>query len=164
MRDFTDDLRDQRRRLGEAETYLNVAEGRNRIVELESELQRPDLWDDAELAKRVSSEYAAIKDDVATFDGLMSRLDDVEVLHEMAREEDDESQESDIDAQIASIRSELDQLELRSLFTGPHDDSDCIVQINAKDGGVDAQDFAEMLLRMYGRWAERRGFETKLTY
>ena len=61
MRDFTDDLRDQRRRLGEAETYLNVAEGRNRIVELESEMQRPDLWDDAELAKRVNSEYAATK-------------------------------------------------------------------------------------------------------
>ncbi|HUF99900.1 MAG TPA: peptide chain release factor 2 [Ilumatobacter sp.] len=164
MRDFTDDLRDQRRRLGEAETYLNVAEGRNRIVELESEMQRPDLWDDADLARRVNSEYAAVKDDVSTYDGLSSRLDDVEVLHEMAREVDDESQEGDIEAEIASVRTELDQLELRSLFTGPHDDSTCIVQINAKDGGVDAQDFAEMLLRMYAKWAERRGFQTQLTY
>ena len=62
----------------------------------------------------------------------------------------------------ASISRTLDQLELRSLFTGEHDEADCIVQINAKDGGVDAQDWAEMLLRMYGRWAERRGFGIEL--
>ncbi len=65
---------------------------------------------------------------------------------------------------IAAIRVTLDQLELRSLFTGEHDDSDCIVQINAKDGGVDAQDFSEMLLRMYERWCERRGFNISLNY
>jgi peptide chain release factor 2 len=79
-------------------------------------------------------------------------------LHELARDEGDESQEPEIEAQLAGIAGTLDQLELRSLFTGEHDDADCIVQINAKDGGVDAQDFAEMLLRMYERWAERRGF------
>jgi peptide chain release factor 2 len=164
MRDFTDDLREQRRRLGEAEQYLNIAEGRNRLVELESEMQRPDLWDDADLAKRVNAEYANVKDDVETFDGLAGRLDDAEVLHELAREEDDESQEGDIASEIAGISQHLDQLELRSLFTGEHDDSPCIVQINAKDGGVDAQDFAEMLLRMYARWAEKRGFDITLNY
>ncbi|HRE02843.1 MAG TPA: PCRF domain-containing protein, partial [Ilumatobacteraceae bacterium] len=65
--------------------------------------------------------------------------------------------EPDIDAAIAAASGALSQLELRSLFTGEHDELDCIVQINAKDGGVDAQDWSEMLLRMYGRWAERRG-------
>ena len=68
------------------------------------------------------------------------------------------SQEPELDAAVASITKQLDQLDLRSLFTGEHDEADCIVQINAKDGGVDAQDWAEILLRMYGRWAERRGF------
>jgi len=164
VRDFTDDLREQRRRLTEAEEYLNVAEGRNRIVELESEMQRPDLWDDAELAKKVNAEYANIKDDLATFDGLAAQLEDAEVLHELAREVDDESQEAEIAEVLAAIRSSLDHLELRSLFTGEHDDADCIVQINAKDGGVDAQDFAEMLLRMYARWAEQRGFDISLNY
>ena len=164
MRDFTDDLREQRRRLDEAADYLNVAAGRDRLTELESEMQRPDLWDDAEVAKRVNTEYSNVKDDVDTFDGLSSRLDDAEVLHEMAREEDDASQEADIEAEIGSVVTELDQLELRSLFTGEHDDSPCIVQINAKDGGVDAQDFAEMLLRMYARWAEQRGFGISLNY
>ncbi len=164
MRDFTDDLREQRRRLDEAAEYLKVADGRDRIVELEAEMQRPDHWDDAESAKRVNTEYANIKDDLDTFDGLASKLDDADVLHEMARELDDESQESDIAAEISSLTATLDQLELRSLFTGEHDDAPCIVQINAKDGGVDAQDFAEMLLRMYARWAEQRGFDISLNY
>ena len=84
------------------------------------------------------------------------------MLHELAREVDDESQEPEIDAAVASITKRLDQLDLRSLFTGEHDEADCIVQINAKDGGVDAQDWAEILLRMYGRWAERRGFGFEL--
>jgi len=164
MRDFTDELREQRRRLDEAADYLKVADGRNRIVELEAEMQRPDLWDDADLAKRVNTEYADVKDDLDTYDGLAGKLDDAEVLHDMARELDDESQEAEIESELAAIRTKLDQLELRSLFTGEHDDSPCIVQINAKDGGVDAQDFAEMLLRMYARWAEQRGFEITLNY
>jgi len=164
MRDFTDDLREQRRRLDEAAQYLNVDEGRNRLVELEAEMQRPDLWDDAEVAKRVNAEYANVKDDLDVYDGLSSRLDDADVLHELAREEDDESQEGDIAAEVAAIAETLDGLELRSLFTGEHDDSPCIVAINAKDGGVDAQDFAEMLLRMYARWAEKRGFDISLNY
>jgi peptide chain release factor 2 len=164
MRDFTDDLREQRRRLDEARGYLSVDDGRNRLTELESEMQRPDLWDDAELAKRVNAEYANVKDDLDTYDALVSRLDDADVLHELAREEDDESQEADIEAEVNAVAQALDQLELRSLFTGEHDDSACIVQINAKDGGVDAQDFAEMLLRMYARWAEQRGFDITLNY
>jgi peptide chain release factor 2 len=164
MRDFSDVLREQRRRLDEAGDYLKIGDGRDRLVELESEMQRPDLWDDGDLAKRVNTEYSNVKDDLDTFDGLASKLDDADVLHEMARELGDESQEADIESEISSITSTLDRLELRSLFTGEHDDSPCIVQINAKDGGVDAQDFAEMLLRMYARWAEQRGFDITLNY
>ncbi len=158
MRDFTDELRDLRRRLGEAEGYLKIDVGRSRLAELEMEVSRPDLWDDQELAKKVNGEYANVKSDLDTFDGLSRELEDAELLHEMARELDDESQEVDIEKAATSIGQQLRQLDLRSLFTGEHDEADCIVQINAKDGGVDAQDWAEILLRMYGRWAEVRGF------
>jgi peptide chain release factor 2 len=157
MRDFTDDLRELSRRLGEAAGYLKVDQSRPRLVELEAEMGRPDLWDDAEAAKALNAEYANLRDDVATYDALAGDLSDAEVLHELAREEGDESQEPDLEAAIADISTRLDQLDLRSLFTGPHDQADAIVQINAKDGGVDAQDWSEMLLRMYERWAERRG-------
>lgn len=157
MRDFTDDLRSLRTRLGEAEVYLKVAESRDRLVELEHEVADPSLWNNAERARLVNADYAAVKDDLETFDALGAAIEDAEVLHELAREEGDESQEPEIAEQIAGIAERFDRLELRSLFTGPHDDLPCIVQINAKDGGVDAQDWSEILLRMYERWAESRG-------
>jgi peptide chain release factor 2 len=164
MRDFTSDLRDVQRRLDEAESYLSIADNRERFAVLEAEISDPALWDDQDRAKKLNTEYANIRDDLSVFDSLTAQLGDVEVLHELARDEDDESQEPEIDAAIAAIGATLDQLELRSLFTGEHDDSDCIVQINAKDGGVDAQDFSEMLLRMYEKWCERRGFTISLNY
>jgi len=162
MRDFTDDLRDLSRRLGEAAEYLKVDQSRARITELEAEMGRPDLWDDPEAAKALNAEYANLRDDLATYDALASDLSDAEVLHELAREVDDETQEPEIAEAIGDMSARLDQLDLRSLFTGPHDEADCIVQINAKDGGVDAQDWSEMLLRMYERWAERRGFDVSV--
>ena len=162
MRDFTDDLKDLRRRLDEAASYLKITDNRARLAELEFEVSRPDLWDDQEFAKKINGEYANIKSDIDTFDSLASDIEDAELLHEMAREVDDESQETDIQAAIDSISAQLRQLDLRSLFTGEHDEVDCIVQINAKDGGVDAQDWAEILLRMYQRWAEVRGFGFEL--
>ncbi len=99
-----------------------------------------------------------MKDDVDTYDALAQEMEDVEVLHELAREEGDESYEAEIESGALSLAARLSLLELRSLFTGEHDGADAICRINAKDGGVDAQDWAEMLLRMYSRWAERRGF------
>jgi peptide chain release factor 2 len=162
MRDFTDDLRDLRRRLGEAEGYLKIGANKVRLVELEAEIGRPDLWDDPDYAKKLNSDYANVKGDIDLFDQLSRELDDAEVLHEMAREMDDESQEPEIEAAGAHIAGQLDMLDLRSLFTGEYDSLDCIVQINAKDGGVDAQDWSEILLRMYTRWAERRGFAVEV--
>ena len=162
MRDYSDDLKELRRRLGEAHGYLKIDANRARLVELEQEVARPDLWDDQDEAKKINTEYANVKTDIDQFDHLAGELEDAEVLHELAREVDDATQEPELDAAVASITKQLDQLDLRSLFTGEHDESDCIVQINAKDGGVDAQDWAEILLRMYGRWAERRGFNFEL--
>jgi peptide chain release factor 2 len=158
MRDFSDDLKELRQRVEEAHRYLRVDDTRARLAELETEVQRPDLWDDQERAKQVNTAYARARDDVAAYDALAQQLEDAEVLHELAREEGDDSQEPDIEQAVADLDRQLADLELRSLFTGEHDEADAIVQINAKDGGVDAQDWSEMLLRMYSRWAERKGF------
>lgn len=158
MRDFSDELKELRRRLGEAEGYLKIDANRLRLRELEAEVARPDLWDDQEAAKKLNGEYANVRTDIEHFDSLSQQMEDTEVLHELAREMDDESQEPDLVQACKQITAQLDQLDLRSLFTGEHDEADCIVQINAKDGGVDAQDWSEILLRMYTRWAERRGF------
>src|SRR6476661_6920900 len=127
MRDFTDELRELRRRLGEAEVYLRVGESRNRLAELEAEMGRPDLWDDADAAKALSGEYANVRDDLATYDALAAQLDDAEVLHELARDEGDESQEPEIVQLTSQVQRGLDQLDLRSLFTGEHDVAAAIV-------------------------------------
>jgi len=158
MRDFTTDIRDVSQRLKDASAYLRIDALRVRIAELEIEISKPDLWDDQERAKQVNTEYSNVKGDIDEYESLARAVEDVEVLHELAREEDDASQEPDIEAGLEVVSRRLSVLEMRSLFTGEHDESDAIVQVNAKDGGVDAQDWTEILLRMYSRWAERRGF------
>ncbi len=158
MRDFSNDLNEIRRRIDEAFVYLKIDEGQKRIKELEIEVARPDLWDDQNHAKQVNTEYSNLKADLDEFALMSATIADLEVLHQMAREIDDEGQEPDLENGIRASRSKLDALELRSLFTGVHDEVDAILQINAKDGGVDAQDWSEMLLRMYTRWAERKNF------
>ncbi len=162
MRDFTSDLREVNQRLLEASEYLKIVQQRARLSELEVEISRPDLWDDQEVGKRVNAEYANVKGDVDEYDALTSQVEDLEVLHELAREVDDESQEAEIESGIKKVQQSLGVLEMRSLFTGDHDESNAIVQVNAKDGGVDAQDWTQLLMRMYTRWAERRGFEVEV--
>lgn len=162
MRDFSNDLSEIRRRVDEAYVYLKVDLSRARMAELEIEVARPDLWDDQNHAKQVNTEYSNLKADLDEFAVLSGTIADLEVLHEMAREIDDEGQEPDLERGINMSRSKLDALELRSLFTGMHDEADAILQINAKDGGVDAQDWSEMLLRMYTRWAERKNFSIEI--
>ncbi len=162
MRDLTDDLKDLRQRVDEARHYLRIDETRERLAELELQVQEPDLWDDQERAKQVNAAYARARDDVASYDDLTQRVDDSDLLFEMAKEEDDESQAPELEDALGTLAAELDQLELRSLFTGEHDEADALCAINAKDGGVDAQDWAETMLRMYSRWAERRGFDVEV--
>src|ERR1700683_2642278 len=156
MRDFSEDLRALRRRFDEAGVYLDIATSRKRLAELEPELSRSDLWDHPDPAQAIGREYAALKDDVDLLGSLERRLADAEALFELAREEDDGSVAGDLETMTAELAAELDQLELRSLFTGEHDELDAVCEVHAKDGGTDAQDWAEMLLRMYQRWVERR--------
>jgi len=162
VRDLSDDLGALRKRLREAEGYLKVAELRERRPQLETEASRPDLWDDADRARAVTGELSAVVDDLDLYDGLVQRVDDVETLGELADEEGDDSVAPEIEESLASLRDELDRLELRSLFTGEHDANDAICEIQSGEGGADAQDWANMLLRMYLRWAERRGFAVEL--
>src|SRR4051794_13955162 len=162
MQDFSGALGDLSRRVGDAEGYLRIPELRARRPQLETELARPDLWDDQAAAQAVQREFAAVNDDVTLYESLASRLEDAATLAEMAREEGDESQEPEIAAAIAELATELDELELRALFTGQYDELDAICEVNSGAGGTDAQDWAGMLLRMYTRGAERKGFEVEL--
>jgi len=162
MRDFTSALADLRSRVHDAHGYLRVDAGRARLTELEAEASRPDLWDDPDAARRVTTEAARVREDVELVDQLEERVSDLETLHELGRDEGDDSVESEVAAGIDTLVEELDQLELRALFTGEHDERDAICEVHSGAGGTDAQDWTEMMLRMYSRWADQRGFEVEL--
>ena len=159
VRDLESELAAVRRRLDEAARYLRLEELRARITDLEKELSRPNLWDDTEAGQRVTREYGQTKGDVDQLDTLQDQVADAETLYQLAVEEADESVAAELEDMVGTISRELDALELRSLFTGEHDENDAVCEIHAKDGGTDAQDWAEMMVRMYQRWAERRGFD-----
>jgi len=162
MRDFTDDLAGLRQRVDAARRYLGVDAARARLAELEEAASKPDLWDDPDEARRVTTELSRVRDDVERIDQLEQRLSDVETLHELAREEEDDSVEDEISRGAEALARALDALELEALFSGEHDERDAICEVHSGAGGTDAQDWTNMLLRMYLRWAERRGFDVEL--
>jgi len=127
---------------------------------LEQEMEAPGFWDDSERAAKVSAEHASAARRVAMFRALQGDVEDVEGLVELA--EDDESMAAELEEHLASVESRLAELEEQRLFSGRYDSGDALVSVNAGAGGTDAQDWAEMVLRMLMRWAERRGFRAEL--
>ncbi len=123
-------------------------------------MQAPGFWDDQERAARVSAEHSSVSRRLESFRSLESDLDDLEALEELAAE--DESIASELEEQRTSIEARLAELEEARLFSGRYDSGDAVVTVNAGAGGTDSQDWAEMLLRMVMRWAERRGMKVEL--
>jgi peptide chain release factor 2 len=123
-------------------------------------MQAPGFWDDQERAASVSAEHAAVARRLETYRSLEGDLDDFDTLEEMAREDD--SIAAELEEQRASIDSRLAELEEARLFSGDYDQGDAVVTVNAGAGGTDSQDWAEMLLRMLMRWAEKRGMKVEL--
>jgi peptide chain release factor 2 len=123
-------------------------------------MQAPGFWDDAEAAVKVSAEHAKANRRLQTFTELQSDVDDLDGLVEMAEEEPGLEQE--VQEHLVSVEQRLAELEEQRLFSGSYDAGDALVSVNAGAGGTDAQDWAEMVLRMMMRWAERRGFKAEL--
>ena len=137
---------------------LDVPALEAQIVELEAKAAAPDLWDDTDAAQAITSALSHAQAKRNRISELTQRLDDLGVLIEMANAEDDESVKDEAIAELASIRTAIDELEVQTLLNGEYDDRPAVVTIRAGAGGVDAADFAEMLLRMYSRWAEHHGY------
>lgn len=125
-------------------------------------MQDPDIWNDQQRAQQLSRELSDLKWELEEFNNWRTAADDTEVLIELSEEEGDESLYPEIEQNIAKLQSELDRWEIQRKLGGEYDDSDAILTVNAGAGGTDAQDWAEMLLRMYMRWAESRGWRIDL--
>ncbi|MGD0083532.1 MAG: peptide chain release factor 2 [Acidimicrobiales bacterium] len=164
-RDLGAELAALRDRLDAAKAYLRLSELSARLGDLEAELGEPDLWSDPDRARKVNTEYGRVKGDVELLTSLESELVDAEELLVIGADEGESGLAEvagDLEQAIANLGKALGGIELRSLFSGEHDELDAVAEIHAGAGGTDAQDWAEMMLRMYLRWAERRGFEVEV--
>ncbi len=160
--DVAADIKELSATLEGIERVMDLDALRARIAELEEEAARPDLWDDVEYAQKVSSELVHKQTDLRKITGLRQRVEDLEVLYELGEDEGDASSVAEADRERAELKNELADLEVRTLLSGEYDQRSAMVTIRAEAGGVDAADFAEMLMRMYLRWAERHGYPTEV--
>jgi peptide chain release factor 2 len=130
------------------------------ITELEARSAEPGFWDDARAAQAQMKRLGELRGEVSEWRRLMAQSDDVSVLEELAAE--DEELANELVRETARLRADVDQFELDSTLSGPYDNSDAILVVHSGEGGIDAQDWAEMLSRMYVRWAERRGLKAEI--
>lgn len=133
-----------------------------RLEEVNLELENPELWNDPERATKISKEKAMLDNIVGVIGELNDKLEDAKAILELAVEADDESLLSDVQAELDEADSKVYELEFKRMFSGEMDANDCYLDIQSGSGGTEAQDWAEMLLRMYLRWAESKGFKTEV--
>jgi len=144
------------------ESVLDLPRMRREIAELEAQAAAPDLWNDVDAAQALTSTLSYLQGDLRRVQELRSRLDDLAVLFELAADEDDSDTRAEAERELVALRKAIGELEVRTLLSGEYDERHALVQINPGAGGVDSQDWAEMLLRMYLRWAERHGYPVEV--
>ena len=159
---FKQDLNAVRDMLKEAGQSLQIDHLREQLVEYNEDMGSAGFWDDTERAQKVSAKASSVERRIKHYESLMTRADDIEVLMELAEESDDESMVEEIKTEFDSLKADLETLRLQTLLTGDYDNCNCILSLHAGAGGTEAQDWTQMLYRMYTRFAERMGFQVKL--
>ncbi|MEJ3741856.1 peptide chain release factor 2 [Actinomycetes bacterium KLBMP 9797] len=160
--DFAEQLKALDATLRNIEAVLDLDRLRRDKAELEEAASAPDLWDDQARAQQVTSKLSYVNGEIEKLGSLRQRLDDAHVLLELAEAESDPGVVAEVGTEVASLSKAIDEMEVRTLLSGEYDSREAVVAIRAGAGGVDAADFAEMLLRMYLRWAERHGYPTEV--
>lgn len=144
------------------EAVLDLDRMRKERADLERAASAPNLWDDPVNAQTVTSRLSYVQGEINKVERLRGRLDDARVLLELAEAEDDAGAVDEVAGEVVALRKLIDELEVRTLLSGEYDSREALVSVRSGAGGVDAADFAEMLMRMYLRWAERHGYPTEV--
>jgi peptide chain release factor 2 len=144
------------------EAVIDPESKRAEIAQLQEEVSAPDLWNDQENAQRVTSKLSGLQNEVDRVESLRSRLDDLAIMVELGQEEGDAASMAEAETELRALQKAIAALEVRTLLSGEYDEREALVTIRSEAGGVDAADFAAMLLRMYLRWAERHGYGTEV--
>ncbi len=144
------------------ESVLDLPKMRSDIADLEAEASAPDLWDDQDKAQAVTSRLSVLQGELRKVEALTARMSDLAVLAELAADEGDDDVAGEVEAELAALQREIGALEIRTLLSGEYDRRDALVSIRSGAGGVDAADWAEMLMRMYTRYCERKGWPVEV--
>jgi len=160
--DFSDQVAALDGVLKQIEAVLDPSSMAAEITDLEGRASALDLWDDPETAQKVTSRLSYLQQQVRKLTALRQRIDDLPVLLELALDEGDESALAEAQRELQDLQGEIDELEVRTLLSGEYDERDALVSIRSGAGGVDAADWAEMLLRMYSRYCERHGWPVEV--
>jgi peptide chain release factor 2 len=160
--DPADEISELSSKLTSIEAVLDPAAMRAEAAGLREQVADPDLWGDQQYAQSVTRRLSYLEGELARLENLRQRLDDTRVMFELAESENDEPTRAEAQRDLASLRKEIDQLEVRTLLSGEYDEREALITINAQAGGADAADFAQNLMRMYQRWAERHGYPTEV--
>lgn len=153
-------IEESEKRLVDARAYLHIDDKQKVLAGMDQQIASPGFWDDTDQAQRVSKEASDLRDVIDRYDKACSLLEDIKTAAELA--EEDESFAAELETDLASLSDMLDSFELESWFTGRYDSADAIISINPGSGGLEAQDWTEMLYRMYSRYAESKGWKQKV--
>ncbi|MBV9830211.1 MAG: peptide chain release factor 2, partial [Marmoricola sp.] len=160
--DFDSEIKQLQATMTTIGSVLDLPRLRKEIAELGEQVAAPDLWDDQANAQKVTGRLSELQNTVERFEGLQRRLDDLGVLVELAQEEGDADSMAEAETELGRLHKLVEQLEVRTLLSGEYDEREALVTIRSGAGGVDAADFAEMLMRMYTRWAERNKYPVEV--
>ena len=161
MEGFKQDLAEVRRMIEETGKSLQIDHLREQLVEYREDMGSTGFWDDLERAQKVSAKAHGVERRIQHYESLITRADDVEVMMELADEADDESMVGEIKTMFADLKEDLETMRLQTLLTGEYDACNCILSLHAGAGGTEAQDWTQMLYRMYTRFCERMGFTVR---
>jgi peptide chain release factor 2 len=156
--DFPEEIKALDATLTSIEKVLNLDALGAEIADLQEQVSVPDLWDDQANAQKVTGRLSVLQADLERITGLRQRLEDLEILVQLGQEEADSDSMAEAEAELVRLRGAIESLEVRTLLSGEYDERDALISIRSGAGGVDAADFAEMLQRMYTRWAERHNY------
>ncbi len=160
--DYAEQLKALDATMRNIEAVLDLDRLRRDKAELEEAASAPNLWDDQAKAQQVTSRLSYVQGELNRLERLRGRLDDATVLLDLAQSEDDAASMAEVGTEVAALSKAIEELEVRTLLSGEYDSREALVTIRSGAGGVDAADFAEMLMRMYLRWSERHGYGTEV--
>ena len=160
--DPTEEIKDLSSKLAGVEVVLDLDSMRREADRLRETASSPNLWADQENAQAVTRRLAYLEGEISRVEALRRRLDDTQVMFELAASENDEPTRDEAQRDLRALREEINQLEVRTLLSGEYDSREALITINSQAGGADAADFAQNLMRMYLRWAERHGYPTEI--